>query len=124
MPFEEHIRAPPEIVPRKISCPASSVSVDMNTSFAFPPASQGRSPSWHCGVPSSQFLPPSGDENRASLTRSMPVSYMRPLASVVRSGSLNPVLIAGEVGQGEFRYLSRCQVTPASLDVQMLTWLQ
>jgi len=34
------------------------------------------------------------------------------------------VLIAGDVGQGELRYLSRCQVTPLSLDVQMLTWLQ
>jgi hypothetical protein len=96
----------------------------MNTSLVLPPASHGRSPLWHCGVPSSQVLPPSGDEKTASLTRSMPVSYIRPLASAVRSGSLKPVLIAGEVGHGESRYLSRCQVTPASLDVQMLTWLQ
>src|SRR4051794_9981205 len=51
----------------------SSVSVPMNTWFAFAPASQGRSPSWQSAVPLSQVCPPSTDEKSESLTRSIPV---------------------------------------------------
>jgi hypothetical protein len=46
----------------------------MNTWFGFPPASQGRSPSWQSAFPRSQVWPPSTEEKSASLTRSMPVS--------------------------------------------------
>jgi hypothetical protein len=64
----------PASVLRNTSWPPSSVSVARKTSFFSPPASHGRSPSWHCIVPVGHVLPPSGDENRASLARLMPVS--------------------------------------------------
>jgi len=71
MPFELHDF--PASVLWKIAWPASSLSVERKASFAFPPASQGRSPSWHCGVPVGQVFPPSCEEKSASLARSMPV---------------------------------------------------
>src|SRR4051794_32991526 len=96
----------------------------MKTSFGRAPASHGRSPSWHCGVPRSHVFPPSVDEKTESLARSMPVLYIRPPASIVRSGSLKPLLIAGLVGHVEPRYLSRYQLRPSSCDVHTFTWLQ
>ena len=72
MPLE--LQDAPASVLWKTACPSSSESVDRKASFALPPASQGRSPSWHCGVPVGQVFPPSCEENSASLARSMPVS--------------------------------------------------
>ena len=99
MPVVLHVLPPS--VDSKICWPLaspSSVLEFMNTWLAAPPASHGRSPLWQYGVPRSQVVPPSGDEKIASLARSIPVLYRRPLASNVRSGSLKPVLISGLVG--------------------------
>src|SRR5438132_2830391 len=122
MPVVEQV-CPPS-VEVKISWPSALVLVARKTSSFLPPASHGRSPSWHCGVPRSHVLPPSRDEKRESFTRSMPVLYIRPPASIVRSGSLKPVFSGGSVGHCEPRYRSRYQLTPPSSEVQTLTWLQ
>src|SRR3954447_23642208 len=84
-----------------------------------PAASHGRSPSWQLVVPRSQVRPPSGEENKASFTRSMPVLYTRPPASWVRSGSEKPVLVEGLASKPVPLRSTRDQDRP-SLDVQML----
>src|SRR3954469_23911977 len=90
--------------------------------FAGPPATHGRSPSWHCTVPVGQVLPPSGLDTSASFARSMPVMYVVPPASVVMSGSEKPRLPSGGVKKPVPFQLTRCQLRPSSADVQRLTW--
>src|SRR5258708_29830462 len=91
-----------------------SASVARKTSPATPPASHGRSPSWHWAVPVGHVLPPSGEEKRESLARSIPVSYTVPDASSLRSGSLKPVYDSPSS--------RRVQLLPLSSDVQIQTW--
>src|SRR4029077_6339261 len=102
-------------VPRKTSWPPSSVSVPSKTSPDLPPASHGRAPAGHWGVPATHVWPPSWETKRASLARSMPVFQMLLPASSVSEGSLKPVY-AGLVTE-------RVQVRPPSLENQLLTWL-
>src|SRR5690242_17082066 len=100
----------------------SWVFVARNTSFGLPPASHGRSPSWQFGLPRSHVLPPSWEENSESFARSMPVLYIRPLSSTVRSGSLNPADFVGSALKPATPV--RCQLAPSSSEVQMFTWLR
>src|SRR4051812_34109525 len=98
--------------------------VARNTSPGAPPASHGRSPSWHSAVPVGQLVPPSGEENSESLTRSMPDPYSVPPASSVRSGSENPWLNTGLVKNPVPATSVRCQLWPLSAEVHMLTWFR
>ena len=65
----------PPSVERNTWCESvpSSVLVARKTSSRLAPASHGRSPLWQFAVPRSNVLPPSPEENSASLARLIPV---------------------------------------------------
>src|SRR3954464_5937506 len=122
MPVVEHVW-PPSVEVRS-SSPLAALLVPSHTSSFLPPASHGRSPSWHCGVPRSHVLPPSADENSASLARSMPVLWTRPPVSWGGSGSEKPVFCVGGWVKPEPRNWANFHVLPPSDEVQLLTWLR
>src|SRR3954447_14536397 len=122
MPVVEHVWPPSVDV--KILCPSALVLVARKTSSFLPPASQGRSPSWHCGVPRSHVLPPSADENSASWPGSMPLLKTRPPVSWVRSGSEKPVFCVGGWVKPDPASWANFHVLPPSVEVQLLTWLR